>query len=143
MKRKSKKSKRIGTKRSNPQLWKKVVDRVKRGSRGGKPGQWSARKAQLAVLIYKNKGGSYSGSKSRNNSLVRWTRQKWRTISGKPSVVGRNATGERYLPSAVIKRLGPKKYASTTRLKRRSLRLGKQYSKQPKGLLKKGWSRKG
>ena len=36
-------------------------------------------------------------------SLDKWTKQKWRTKSGKPSTQGSKATGERYLPEAAIK----------------------------------------
>ena len=43
------------SKRSNEKLWKKIVSEVKHGSKGGKPGQWSARKAQLAVMKYKSR----------------------------------------------------------------------------------------
>ena len=37
--------------------------------------------------------------------LVAWTKQKWRTKSGKPSTQGSKATGERYLPEKAIKAL--------------------------------------
>lgn len=120
-------------KRKNPELWKKIVSRVKSGTKGGKSGQWSARKAQLAVKLYKNKGGKYIGKKSENNSLVKWTKQKWRTKSGKKSL----KTGERYLPSKAIKKLSDKEYSMTSRIKRRSLKENKQYSKQPKNISKK------
>ena len=70
--------------KTNPSLWKRVVARVKAGDKGGKSGQWSARKAQLAILAYKKAGGGYRGAKSASNSLAKWTRQKWRTKSGKP-----------------------------------------------------------
>ena len=56
-------------KKSNPTLWKRIVASVKAGSKGGNPGQWSARKAQLATLKYKQAGGGYSGKKSASNSL--------------------------------------------------------------------------
>ena len=46
-------------KKKNPGLWKKIVARIKAGSKGGKPGQWSARKAQLLALRYKKAGGGY------------------------------------------------------------------------------------
>src|ERR1700749_5031298 len=39
--------------RTNPKLWNEVKTKVTDGSKGGKPGQWSARKAQLAVSEYK------------------------------------------------------------------------------------------
>ena len=41
----------------------------------------------------------------RQRSLKSWTKQKWRTKSGKPSTQGRKATGERYLPEKAIKAL--------------------------------------
>ena len=66
-------------------------------------------------------------------SLQRWTRQKWRTKSGKKS----SKTGERYLPEAAIKALTDEKYAATTAAKRRGTRKGKQFVKQPKRIAKK------
>jgi len=66
-------------------------------------------------------------------SLKSWTKQKWRTKSGKPS----NKTGERYLPSAAIKSLSPAEYAATTRAKRQGTKAGKQFVKQPKNIAKK------
>ena len=66
-------------------------------------------------------------------SLKSWTKQKWRTKSGKPS----SKTGERYLPSAAIQALSPQEYAATTRAKRKATKQGKQFSKQPKNIAKK------
>ena len=63
-------------------------------------------------------------------SLVRWTKQKWRTASGKKS----SETGEVYAPEATIKRLksspsGRKKLAAANRKKREATRKGKQHAK--------------
>jgi hypothetical protein len=66
-------------------------------------------------------------------SLKSWTKQKWRTKSGKPS----SKTGERYLPSAAIQALSPQEYAATTRAKRKATKQGKQFAKQPKRIAKK------
>ena len=66
-------------------------------------------------------------------SLKKWTKQKWRTKSGKKS----SKTGERYLPEAAIKALSPKEYAATTRAKRKGTKKGKQFVKQPKRIAKK------
>ena len=66
-------------------------------------------------------------------SLKSWTKQKWRTKSGKPS----SKTGERYLPSAAIKSLSAQEYAAPTKAKREGTRKGKQFVKQPKGIAKK------
>ncbi len=69
----------------------------------------------------------------RQRSLKSWSKQKWRTKSGKKSSI----TGERYLPSAAIKSLSAAEYAATTRAKRRDSKKGKQHSKQPKKIAKK------
>ena len=66
-------------------------------------------------------------------SLKAWSKQKWRTKSGKKSSV----TGERYLPSAAIRSLTAAEYAATTRAKRIDKKKGKQFSKQPKKIAKK------
>jgi hypothetical protein len=113
--------------RSQPALWEEVVRAVTAGSKGGLPGQWSARKAQMAVAAYKAAGGGYVGPKSPSNSLARWTAERWRTKSGAPSLV----TGERYLPAAAIEALSSQEYAATTRAKRRGLEAGEQFTPQP------------
>ena len=77
------------------------------------------------------------GLKAPQRSLKAWTKQKWRTKSGKPSTQGPKATGERYLPSSAIKSLSSKEYASTTRAKRKARKAGKQFSKQPKKIAAK------
>jgi hypothetical protein len=66
-------------------------------------------------------------------SLKAWTKQKWRTKSGKPS----STTGERYLPSKAIKALSPQEYAATTAAKRQGKSAGKQFVKQPKNIAEK------
>jgi len=123
--------------KSNPALWKRVVARVKAGEKGGKAGQWSARKAQLAVSAYKKEGGGYKGAKSESNSLAKWTKQKWTTKSGKPSTQGKEATGERYLPEKAIKSLSSAEYAKTSAAKRAALKKGKQFAKQPEDVASK------
>ena len=75
--------------------------------------------------------------KKSQQSLVSWTKQKWRTKSGKPSTQGSKATGERYLPTAAIKAMSSAEYAATTRAKRKGKAAGKQFVKQPKNIAKK------
>lgn len=119
--------------RTDPELWEEVKAEVTRGSKGGLPGQWSARKAQLAVALYRSRGGDYYGPKSPYNALAKWTREKWRTKSGRPSL----ETGERYLPSAAIAALTPAEYAATTRAKRAGMKKGQQFVPQPEAVAKK------
>lgn len=75
--------------------------------------------------------------KAPQKSLANWTKQKWRTKSGKPSTQGSKATGERYLPEKAIKALSASEYAKTTAAKRKATRAGKQVSKQPKKIAAK------
>ena len=74
-----------------------------------------------------------SRKKKTQRSLEAWTKQKWRTKSGKKS----SETGERYLPEKAIKALSSAEYAATTRAKRKASKKGKQHSKQPKKIAKK------
>ena len=121
-------------KKKNPSLWKRIVARIKaQASHGTAAGQWSGRKAQAAVKAYKKAGGGYSGPKKKSNSLSKWSKQKWRTKSGKKS----SETGERYLPEKAIKKLSSKEYARTTAKKRKDKASGKQFSKQPKSIARK------
>lgn len=75
--------------------------------------------------------------KAPQKSLKAWTKQKWRTKSGKPSTQGPKATGERYLPERAIKALSASEYAATTKAKRKGKASGKQFVAQPKAIAKK------
>lgn len=75
--------------------------------------------------------------KPSQKSLDKWTKQKWRTKSGKPSTQGSKATGERYLPEKAIKSLSSKEYAATTKAKRAATKQNKQVAKQPAKIAKK------
>jgi len=75
--------------------------------------------------------------KAPQKSLANWTKQKWRTKSGKPSTQGSKATGERYLPEKAIKALSNKEYAATSAAKRKATRAGRQVAKQPKKIARK------
>ena len=44
---------------TKPEMRKRQFNRIKAGSKGGKPGQWSARKAQMTAAAYKKAGGGY------------------------------------------------------------------------------------
>lgn len=118
---------------TKPSLRSRIVAEVKAGTKGGKAGQWSARKSQIVAKRYEEAGGGYKGKKTApQKSLSKWTKQEWTTKSGKPSTQGLKATGERYLPKKAIKAMSSKEYAATTRKKREDTAKGKQFSKQPK-----------
>jgi len=123
---------------TNPELRNRIKNRIMAGSKGGKPGQWSARKAQLVALAYKKAGGGYSGGKSsKQKSLSKWTKEDWGTKSGKPSTQGSKATGERYLPKKARQPLSSSEYAATSKAKREGMKKGKQFVAQPKSIAKK------
>jgi hypothetical protein len=44
---------------THPELRKRLFEKIKAGSKGGRSGQWSARKAQMLALQYKAQGGGY------------------------------------------------------------------------------------
>jgi hypothetical protein len=119
--------------KTDPDLWQAVKDEVTAGDKGGNPGQWSARKAQLAARIYQDRGGSYAEPKADDNALQEWTDQNWGTKSGEPS----GKTGERYLPQRERERLSEDEYRRTTDNKRADTADGKQHSPQPEDVRKK------
>lgn len=103
-------------KKTDPELWKRVKDEITRSGKGGAPGQWSARKAQMAVQEYKRRGGDYAddGPDQDETDLNRWTEEAWGTKSGARS----GESGERYLPKRVRLVLTDDEYERSTERKR-------------------------
>lgn len=120
-------------KRTDPELWEKVKKEITRSGKGGEKGQWSARKAQLAVQEYKKRGGGYAGGKSDDNSLKQWTDEDWDTRSGRKS----GDTGERYLPKKARESLSDEEYRRTSEKKRADKANGRQFSSQPADVARK------
>ena len=115
-------------KKTNPSLWEKAKSQAK-AKMGGKH---SARAMQLAVKIYKEKGGGYSGEKSSSNLLKKWGDQKWTTSDGSKS-----EGKKRYLPEKAWKSLTPAEKAATNRAKAAGNAKGKQFVAQPEKVAKK------
>lgn len=65
-------------------------------------------------------------------SLKKWTAQKWKTSDGKPS-----KGKKRYLPEAAWKSLSPAEKAATNKAKAAGNKKGKQFVAQPKSIAKK------
>ena len=111
---------------TKPELRERIKKRVMAGSKGGKPGQWSARKAQIVAQEYKKAGGGYSGAKtSKQKSLSKWTKEKWTTSDKKPAERPGGTT--RYLPEKAWKKLSPAQKAATNKKKQEGSRAGKQF----------------
>ncbi|MHC9417714.1 DUF5872 domain-containing protein [Sphingomonas citri] len=119
--------------KTDPALWETVKDEITAGAKGGRKGQWSARKAQMAVAEYKKRGGGYKGGKDEDNSLHQWSEEDWGTKSGATS----EESGERYLPKKARAALSDKEYAHTSAKKRADTRKGKQFSAQPADVAEK------
>lgn len=118
---------------TKPELREKIKSRVMAGNKGGKPGQWSARKAQLVASEYEKAGGGYKGKKtSAQKGLAKWTKEEWTTSDGKPAIRkdkgGRTVT-KRYLPKAAWEKLSAKEKAATNRKKSAASKKGKQFVK--------------
>lgn len=113
---------------TKPALRERIKKEVMAGSKGGDPGEWSARKAQLVAQKYEKAGGGYSGGKSSSQkSLSKWTDEKWRTSDNTPS-----EGKKRYLPDAAWKALSPAEKAATNKAKAAGNAKGKQFVAQPK-----------
>ncbi len=103
---------------------------VTQGGTGGKAGQWSARKAQMAVQRHKAQGGGYDdkGPGQDDTDLHDWTEADWGTRSGQAS----GESGERYLPREVRMVLTEEDYRRMTRKMASDTRgKGRQVSDQP------------
>ena len=68
------------SKYTKPGLRERIKKRITAGSKGGKPGQWSAIMAQMVAQAYKNAGGGYKGGKGKKQKdLKRWGKEKRKT----------------------------------------------------------------
>ena len=68
------------SKYTKPGLRESIKKRITAGSKAGKPGQWSARKAQMVAAEYKKKGGGYKGGEGKKQkSLKKWSKEDWQT----------------------------------------------------------------
>jgi hypothetical protein len=120
-------------KKTDPELWETVKSEITAGDKGGDPGQWSARKAQMAVQEYKRRGGGYDeerGASKEDTHLHEWTEEDWGTKSGGES----GESGERYLPRKVRMLLTEDEYARSTARKRGS---DEQFVDQPDDVRRK------
>lgn len=111
----------------DPELRERLKNKVMKGSKGGKPGQWSARKAQLLAAEYKRAGGQYKKPTRTEpqKHLQQWTKEEWTTLDHKRAI--RPGGTRRYLPKKAWLRLGPAQKQATNRKKVQGSRRGKQF----------------
>jgi hypothetical protein len=105
---------------TEPELRARLKEEIKAGDRGGRPGQWSARKSQLLTAEYEKNGGGYRHEGERTPSqahLAEWTEQDWHTADGGARARDRDGTA-RYLPDAAWELLSDEEKRATDRKKR-------------------------
>ena len=111
---------------TKPELRENIKRRIMAGSKGGRPGQWSARKAQLVAQEYRRAGGGYRGKPGgAQRSLKKWTRERWTTADGKPAL--RKGKMTRYLPAKAWKKLTPAQRRATIAKKLAGDKRGRQF----------------
>lgn len=111
---------------TEPELREHIKEEVLAGDKGGNPGQWSARKAQLVAHEYEAEGGGYKGGRDETQkSLKDWGDEHWTTKDGSPA---KQADGmHRYLPEKAWEELSPEEKAATDKKKLKGSKHGDQY----------------
>ena len=118
---------------TDPELRARLKDEVQAGDKGGAPGQWSARKAQLLAHEYEKAGGGYRGGKDETQQhLSRWTEEDWQTSDGSPDArTGDEPEGagasKRYLPKEAWDELSEEEKEATDRAKAEGAAHGEQH----------------
>ena len=112
---------------TKPELREQIKEEIKASDKGGRSGQWSARKSQLLTKEYEKRGGGYAGPKDeRQRSLQRWGAEEWQTKEG-DTRARRNGETSRYLPKRAWNELSEKEKRATDTRKRQASRSGKQF----------------
>lgn len=114
---------------THPELRQRLKEEIKASDKGGEPGQWSARKAQLLKQEYEKQGGGYLGGKDEEQRhLSEWSNEEWQTKDGETNARDPE-TGEtkRYLPKEAWEKMSREEAEATDRKKRQASQEGQQY----------------
>ena len=112
---------------TKPEMREQIKEEIKASDKGGRPGQWSARKSQLVTQEYKKRGGGFLGEKDeRQKSLQRWGNEKWQTKDG-DTRARHGGTTSRYLPKKAWDELSESEKKATDTKKREASRSGRQF----------------
>ncbi len=129
---------------TDPELRARLKDEVTAGSKGGKPGQWSARKAQLLKAEYEKAGGGYLGPKDdAQQHLSEWTAEDWQTSDGSAtartgSARERGGASKRYLPKRAWEQLSKQDREATDAAKAEGSAEGRQFVANPPAAARAG-----
>lgn len=112
---------------TDPKLREQIKDELMASDKGGKPGQWSARKSQMLAKEYEKRGGGYTGPKDEAaKSLEAWTEQDWQTQDGDDKA-RKNGKTSRYLPKEVWDQLSPEEKQEAEKAKEKGSKGGDQH----------------
>jgi hypothetical protein len=131
---------------TDPELRLRLKDEVTAGDKGGKPGQWSARKAQLLKHEYEKAGGGYRGPKDEQQQhLSEWTNEDWQTSDGSArartdSASEKGGASKRYLPKKAWEELSAEEKKATNAAKAEGSKQGEQFVANPSAARKAGRS---
>lgn len=106
-------------------------NRIKAGSKGGPPGVWSARKAQLLGTYCKKNGCSLNRNSEEAKSMDKWTKEKWQYSSDKSQGKGR------FRPESVWDKMSKKEKDSLNSSKYRGRKIGLKVVPIPKKIRSK------
>ena len=112
---------------TDPDLREEIKEEIKASDKGGRPGQWSARKSQLLAREYEKRGGGYKGDKDESQkNLEKWTDEEWQTQEGDSRARSANETA-RYLPKEAWEKMSDEEKRETEKKKREGSKQGQQH----------------
>lgn len=112
---------------TDPDLRERIKEEIKASDKGGRPGQWSARKSQLLTREYEKRGGGYVGDKDDfQKDLEHWTGEEWQTRDGEANARQGGET-KRYLPKKAWESMSEDERRATDARKREGSRRGAQH----------------
>ncbi len=112
---------------THPDLREEIKEEIQQSDKGGRPGQWSARKSQLLTQEYEKRGGGYTGDKDEGQKdLEKWTDEEWQTQEGETRARSGGQTA-RYLPRGAWEKMSDEEKRETEQKKREGSKRGEQY----------------
>jgi len=113
---------------TDPALRDRLKQEIIDGDKGGRSGQWSARKAQLLTHAYESAGGGYlqDAPTEAQKHLHEWTEEEWTTQDGQPAA--QDDGMHRYLPKDAWDALIPEEKAATEQKKHDADAAGHQFA---------------
>ncbi|QIW96901.1 hypothetical protein AMS68_002419 [Peltaster fructicola] len=116
---------------TDPKLRDEVKEEIHNSDKGGAPGQWSARKAQMMASEYKKRGGDYNTDKSEKDesqkNLDNWGKEDWQTKEGDGKAKQDDGSEKRYLPKKAWENMSEEEKKKTDEKKQAESKKGKQH----------------